>query len=65
MVYSVCSNGVFRSLYTRLLKTACCCDLGLIMDALKRKNVAYTKADMGNLIVILDREDYKEKLEEF
>ena len=28
------------------------------------KNVVYTKADKGNSIVILDNEDYKQKLEE-
>ena len=34
------------------------------IDDLKRKNVVYTKADKGNLIVILDKEHYKQKLEE-
>ena len=35
-----------------------------IIDTLKSKNVAYTEADKGNSIVILDNEDYKQKLEE-
>ena len=34
------------------------------IDALNNKNVVYTKADIGNSIVILDNEDYKQKLEE-
>ena len=35
-----------------------------IIDALKSKNVVYTKADKDNSVFILDREDYKQKLEE-
>ena len=33
-----------------------------IIDTLKNKNVVYTKADKGNSVVILDNEDYKQKL---
>ena len=35
-----------------------------IIDTLKSKNVVYTKADKGNSVVILDNEDYKQKLED-
>ena len=35
-----------------------------VIDALKSKNVVYTKADKDNSIVILDKEDCKQKLEE-
>ena len=35
-----------------------------IIDTLKSKNVVYTKSDKGNSVMILDNEDYKQKLED-